>query len=220
MSEPRETKKPRGLRPEQWAEVRAKFEAGASEVDLARVYGVDRKTIRARKRKEAWTPHVTPHMGKTEAEAIRDRATSKVIDLASRRAVEHLEASGAVSNLTDSLTDSLVKHASIASRLISAADDLLESFTQNADGDLASTREGTGRDVIVRQGRAEVFAQLVAGVRAAVSVSRDIAGLRAGQASAGDTSDADKPIEVLQRRLDPVNIPVDERGRAVSRSAS
>jgi hypothetical protein len=179
------------LTADQWAEIKKAYEAGESESALAERFKVDRKTIRARKRREAWIPQVIPHVGKAESRAINERATAKVIDIATGKAIDRMEKSGKLDDISDALALGLAKHTGIATKLMDAADQLLADFVADKDSELASTREGSGRDVIIRQGRAELFNQIVSGVRNAVAVSRDIAGIRPGMPSVGDGETSD-----------------------------
>lgn len=188
-------KKPRGLTPERWAEVRKAYESGESEAALSKRFSVDRKTIRARKIKECWIPHASPQVGESEAKAIRTLATSNVIDIATGRAIDKMEQNGEIDGLALLLSEGLSKHASISSGLMQAADELLKDFLKDKDTDLASTREGEGRNVIIREGRAEVFARLVTGIKSAVGVTRDIAGLTNGVASLGANLDNEKRVD-------------------------
>jgi hypothetical protein len=89
----------RGLTPEEWLEARAAFEAGESEQSLASRLHVDRKTIRSRKIREAWIPHITPHMGKTEAKALADSVKSNVVAIASHEGFRRLEESGVLEEM-------------------------------------------------------------------------------------------------------------------------
>ena len=176
----------------QWAELKKAYEGGESVLSLAKRFPVSRPTIIAHRDKAGWTLQPNLQVSKTEARALRERTTAKVIDIATGKAIDRMEKSGKLDDLSDTLAVGLAKHTSIASRLMDAADKLLEDFVNDKDAELASTREGRGRDVIIRQGRAELFNQIVSGVRNAVGGQPwTLRESRPGMPSVGDENTSD-----------------------------
>lgn len=211
--------------PERWAEIRKAWESGQSDLAIAKSHQVHRNSIRNRreadaKRGDPWIvqPDVRKMHSPEAAREMQRTAQRKVIDIATGRALENIKKSGVVDEITDSLAIGLAKHASIASRLMEAADALLEDFLASKGDELATTREQSGRDVITRQGRAEVFQQVVSGVKQAVAVSREIAGKTPGIPSVDSApTDPDAGKLVIEREiLEPKKIPVDEKGRYIA----
>ena len=179
------TAKRKPLTPKQWAEMRAAFEAGESEASLSRRFVVDRKTIRSRRAREQWIPHVSAQVGKAEATTIRDRAKAQVIDIATKRAVEAAVEDGSIAAAAAAIVadvqSGLLRHAEIERHLLDLA---LDTVQRSIDGRL---RPG------VTSSEAAERKDAVAAARMAIDLSRDIAGLRPGQASDSAAARASKP---------------------------
>ena len=112
----------RGLREDQWQQVRKRWESGASEASLAREFGVDRETVRRRRRREAWMPQATPQLGQHEAKAIHQRATAEVIDMATRQVVDAAISDGTVSKITQDMKRGLDRHDAIVEQMLDVAE--------------------------------------------------------------------------------------------------
>ena len=110
----------RGLREDQWQLVSQRWAAGESEASLAREFGIDRETIRRRRRREAWMPQATPQLGQHEAKAIHQRATAQVIDMATREAVDSVRIR-TVSKIAKDVLRGLDRHDAIIEQMLDVA---------------------------------------------------------------------------------------------------
>ena len=113
--------------------MRKAYEAGTSEVNLALKFHVDRKTIRSRKRKECWTTQATPQVGKAEQRIVQERAQSKVIDIATGKAIASMVESGAIGNVAEAVAEELIA-TSTAGRL--AAQAMVTMLTMLKNGEI------------------------------------------------------------------------------------
>jgi len=170
----------RGLTPEQWAEARKAYESGESEQALSKRLSVDRKTIRTRKVREAWIPHVEAQVGKAESEAIRQTVRSNVIDMASRRAIDDAQADGTIDAIAAEVKSGLALHGTIELLALSFAQQTLQMAVDR------KLRRGKNSS------EANERKDAMAAVALAIEMSREIAGKRPGTPSVA-TDDAAKP---------------------------
>jgi hypothetical protein len=195
--------------PEEWQQIRKAYEGGESEASIGRRLGIDRKTIRKRRIAEHWTPQVSPHVGRAEAKVIQQRAQAKVVDIATGKAIETLQADGTLDAIAAEVGKDLLYHARIAAGLMMAADDLLTKFVEQKDGDLATTREQSGRDIITREGRVETYQKLVTSIRGGVELTRAINGKKPGEPSTPNADEERKSKQVRRFVLMPAEKPAD-----------
>lgn len=120
----------RGLSSEQWLEVRKAYEAGESVSALSKRFKIRRPTIDGRIRREGWTVQPTVQVHGT-AKAIQQRAQSKVIDIATGKAIDSLVESGAISGVAEAVAEELIA-TSTAGRL--AAQAMVAMLTKLKDG--------------------------------------------------------------------------------------
>lgn len=171
--------KRRGLTPEQWAEVRKAYEAGESVLSLSKKHGVQRQTIMGRRDRETWTIRSTTHVsGRTEQRAVRERAQSKVIDIASRRVVEKLDTSGALDAMAADIARAVADNAPMVLKL----NRLVNLYADFALGEGKS--ESLRMKPSEKQSHADVLKALVGAMQIGIAATREVAGLRPGQSSA------------------------------------
>ena len=169
----------RGPTVEQRAEARRAYEAGEAIKSIARRTGIDPKTLRGYRDREGWIPPPPPPGGEAREEQ-KAAIKARVIDFSTRKAIEHLEASGAVEQQADLIAESLAAHGKVSKRLLEYAEQMLDR------GIAGKIMPGE------RQSEADVFSSVVTAVSKAVSASREIGGLRAGQISARPSHDDGK----------------------------
>lgn len=183
--------KRRPLAPEQWAEVRKAFEAGATEADLSRRFGPDRKTIRARRLQENWIPQVIPqHVpSNTELRNLHERAQAKVIDFTTRKAFEQIEESGVVEVVVGDTIETrrlVVQASRIASEYIVAV------LTRAKDGKIKPAMSPG------EQTEADVVKSMMSAYKMFASMTREVDGLRPGTPTIA-TDDERKPKNLTFR---------------------
>jgi len=191
-----QSKRPRGLTPEQWTEARAAYERGESIASLAKRFGVKRDTVAGRRDREAWvigqgTGQGIGHVpGRTEQRVVRERAQGQVIDMASRRVVEHLASSGAIDTMAAGIAAAVAANAPMALKL----NRLVELYVDVALGEQAA--DSLYMEPSDKQSHADVLKALVGSMQIAIAATREVAGLRPGQssASAADGKPKDAPV--------------------------
>ena len=171
----------RGLSAEQWQQVRKRWEAGASEASLAREFGVDRETVRRRRRREAWMPQAMPQLGRHEAEAIHQRATAEVIDMATRQVVDSAIENGTVSKIAKDVKRGLDRHDAIIEQMLDV-------------GQLAMQKALNGS---LQRGEATWIRDAVSAAALAIEKSREIAGRKLGDPSIEETR-KDGPADIVR----------------------
>lgn len=189
------------------AEARRVFEETGNISKASNASGIRRATIRAWIKREVWIVHMDAE-GVQPTQAASDNIRARVIDFTTRKAIEQVEASGAVAAHVDYVAASLEAHGRAASDLLTYAQELL-----------AQARAG---EVYIpkMQSHADFGNALASMVQRAIAISRDVAGLKAGQASAAQGAESEGPIIIEQRRLEPRFIDVDEKGRKIDVDAA
>ena len=188
-------------------EAKRRYENGESIAGISREMEIRRATIHNWIKNYGWVanPNVelTGHQTKTAVERATARAYAEVIDMTTRQAVTEIQEnhSEAVKAQADLIADCLLEHGGIAQKMLKCAGKMMD--------DLLANHLIPGE----KQSIADVFNAVISGVTRAVASSRDIAGLRAGQVSNGKGFDIDQAIVIEQRRLETVEIKVNERGR-------
>lgn len=150
-----------------WAEIQAAYETGETNVsELARKFGVKRDSIAAHIKKGNWVSN-----GQAKGQAV-EAARAKVIDIATRKAIDQLGGEQQIADeVADALRADLEAHPKIAKLLMDASEQTLEQYIKG------------GITPGEKQSVADVFNSTVQGVAKALSISRDINGLRPGQSS-------------------------------------
>jgi hypothetical protein len=158
-----------------WDDIRAAYEAGNTNFsDLGRRYGVKRHSIAHRARAENW-----PTKGHID-EATR----SNVIDMATRRAVEQMGDAG-IDAKASAIAAELIAQAEIAQLAACAAEKILREYI--ADQIVPSEK----------QSKADVFNAVLAGVKRAIEIGREINGLTAGKPSVSTAEKRDVPVDQI-----------------------
>jgi hypothetical protein len=193
---PNDPKKPRGLSDDQWAEVQAKFGSGSSISELEREYGVRRATIRDRAKREGWTVQVTVQVdgvntGQPLGEVVQKRARANVIDIATKRAIEQIEASGAVDEAAGTIAEELIISRRLALKMAQA----MESFI---DGVVA--KEYKPSDAPATRDMAQFMKDVQGAYKIHLSTIREDAGLKSGQATVAK-DDADNKVSEVAFRI-------------------
>jgi len=188
----------RGLTSDQWVEVRAAYEAGASILGLSQKWGVARTTIIAHRDTEAWTIQPQPTgVGPSLADRrrVRDQTQAKVIDLASRRAVEVMTQTGQI----DSLAKVLGRHAQLSIKLT----DVMDLYLDMAVGKIPVDENGERINLVPpseKQNHFDVLNALVSAFKNAIAATRDAGGLRPGQSSDSvGSTEADEPTTIVRQ---------------------
>jgi len=186
-------------------EAKRRYENGESIASISREMEIRRATIHYWIKHYGWiaNPNVelTGHQTKTAVERATARAYAEVIDMTTRQAVTEIQET--VKAQADLIADCLLEHGGIAQKMLKCAGKMMD--------DLLANRLIPGE----KQSVADVFNAVISGVTRAVASSREIAGLRAGQVSTGKGFDIDQAIVIEQRRLETVEIKVNERGRKI-----
>jgi hypothetical protein len=194
-------------------EAKRRYENGENISAIGRALELRRATIHYWIKHYGWVSNpeveLTGHQTKTAKERATDRAFAEVVDIATRQVVETVQSShpGAVQAQADLIADCLLEHGGIAQKMLKCASKMMD--------DLLANRIIPGE----KQSVADVFNSVISGVTRAVASSRDIAGLRSGQVSTGKGFDIDQAIVIEQRRLETIQIKVDERGRKIEDAA-
>jgi hypothetical protein len=198
---------------EKQMEAKRRYENGDSISSIARHLEIRRATVHNWIRRFAWVSNpqivLTGHQTKTAKERATTRAFAEVVDIATRQVVESVQEShpGAVQAQADLIAECLLEHGGIAQKMLKCASKMMD--------DLLANRIIPGE----KQSVADVFNSVISGVTRAVASSRDIAGLRSGQVSTGKGFDIDQAIVIEQRRLETIEIKVNERGRKIEDAA-
>lgn len=150
-----------------WNDIQAAYECGETNVsELARRFGVKRDSIAAHIKKGNWVSN-----GQAKGQAV-EAARSKVIDIATRKAIDQLGGEQQIADeVAAALRADLEAHPKIAALLMEASEQTLEKYIS---GDIIPGE---------KQSKADVFNATVQGVAKALTISRDINGLRPGQSS-------------------------------------
>lgn len=193
-------KKPRGLKPEQWAEVRSKFEAGISYARLSKDFGIRRPTITDRARREGWTVQATVHVhgdesvqgppGETIAKTIQKRAQASVIDIATRRALESPSAQAAI----DAAAAAVVEEAAELVATVTTARKAARYMNDVLDAAMAGKIEPASSPG--QQTVADVAKAVMAAYRTFTTTVRDNSGLRPGTPSIAKDGDRGEGAKV------------------------
>lgn len=189
-------------------EARRRYESGESISSISREAQIRRATIHYWIRHYGWTikeVSLSDRQKETTIANARNNAFAKVVDIATRQVLEDVQGAHpeAVKAQADLIAECLLEHGGIAQKMLKCASKMMD--------DLLANRLIPGE----KQSVADVFNSVISGVTRAVASSREIAGLKAGQVSAGKGFDLDKAIVIEQRRLDTVEIKVNERGRKI-----
>lgn len=134
----------RGLTAEKWAEVQKRYELGESIAALSRAFKIRRATIIGRRDKECWTVHVTVQAnGQSEAKTVQRNAQAKVIDIATRQALDDLKQSGAIDDIAQSLAEELVISSRLRPKMAKAIETLADGINGGTlkPADMPATRD-------------------------------------------------------------------------------
>jgi hypothetical protein len=195
--------KPRGPSINLRKKARDLYESGESIAAVSRATGIRRQTLCKLRDKEGWQVRPSVQVDARTTKTVQQRAQAQVIDITTRRVVDEVVDSGIIGMQADLIARTIEEHAVLAAEMVAYAREVI-----------ADAR--AGRIEIPRTQTTADLANAVAGIVArAISISRDVAGLRSGQASTGKSNDSDEPIRIEQRRLETVKIAVDERGRMI-----
>jgi len=187
------------LTEQQWAELRAAWESGASISALAKKYKTSRNTITARARGQAWerTEQVTERMLSEQipdAHTITGAMRSKVIDIASRRAIERPEVAASIGTVVAAMSD--MAQALAATNEVSR---LAAEYAKRMLEDGLAGKLHPGE----KQGPADVFKAVMAGYSTFVSTTRDNAGKKSGDPSVGEAVDPRQTYTVERLVINP-----------------
>ena len=196
--------KPRGLTPEQLAEARKAYESGEPMASVARRLNIRRPTLidardRDRDKGDPWIVQPRVQVSPTDVRAIEARATNKVIDIASRKAVEVAVDNGTI----DHLAEALRQQALVSGKLMAGLNKVLDKFN-SAEGIVPGPTQSI----------ADVLNSLSNATKNVFAAVREVAGLRPGIPSAG--SDADEGLTIEERVIEPKKLDVDANGRAIA----
>jgi hypothetical protein len=201
--EPERLPKP-GLNAETKAEARRRYEGAEPLASIARSLNCHRTSLVRLRNAEGWVVSASVLEVAQVGANVTRRAQAQVIDMATRQVVEQAVESGVVEQTANDLQQSLESHARLSSNLLAFAESVL------ADARAGNYELPKGQTIAQY---ANEVAELIA---KAIAISRDVAGKRPGQASASQNADSNEPIRIEQRRLEPVKIAVDERGRLLT----
>lgn len=176
-----EDKKARGISPEQLAEARRCYEGGEPTATLCRRMKLNRTTlIKAREasalKGDPWIIQPSVQMSTQDVTAIKAAATNKVIDMATRKAVEKAEENGTIDALAMTLNDLLTAQPRIAAK----AQLLTEQSLDKASN---SIKSATYFGPSEKSDWGQFVAGLLTSAERSTSMVREIAGLKAGQPS-------------------------------------
>jgi hypothetical protein len=216
-----DTEKPkRGLTSEQWAHVRAAYERGESILSLSKRFGVKRDTIAARRDKDCWViggvdgaaaGSPIGHMPNREAvRIVREQTQGKVIELASRKAVDQMVEAGAVDQIAADIALAVATHGRLGRKITA----LLEQYVDFGLGEGPTKQVKNGEKLPIapnimpgtNQSHADVIRSLVAAGEGAVHLVREIAGLRPGQPSSSAHSAKNKQQRLVFEDTDAAEI--------------
>jgi hypothetical protein len=178
-----------------WSPIRSAYEnEGVTNVsELSRRFKVTRESIIRHRDNDKWR----------DAAQMSDKVSANVIDIATRRAVEN----GVVDRITEAL------NANIES-VLSAQPRLLAKLTEYAE---KLIDKGINGELLLGKvsGEHEAFNAILSGASRLFRDGRLVAGVPSDEAS---TSDHTKQtgLTIKRERLEPVKIPVDEKGRKIS----
>jgi hypothetical protein len=161
------------------ANVRKAYEDGVTNLsELSRTFTVKRDTIARYRDEEKWA---------TKGQ-INEAARNKVIDIATRKAVDRVDPE-ALANL---IADELKMGAALSGQMLVAAHKLLQKYVK---GRVITKGERKGEWVPgvapgFGKGDADALSALADAVKKAVAVGREIHGLRAGEPNVKDAPDS------------------------------
>lgn len=166
-----------------WEAIQERFETGETNVSkLSKEFGVSRQAIIRRRDRDKWTTK----------QQVADTVRGKVIDIATRKAIENL---GGDEKLADAVAAhiqaDLLDHAEIAALAMRASKKTLQDYI---DGNIAPGD---------KQSMADVFDKVMSGAGKGIDFSREINGLRPGQPSTqkeGEEQRVDEAVLVVREQ--------------------
>jgi transposase-like protein len=156
------------------AEIKRAYEGGESLKGIAKRTGIDPKTIRSWRDAQGWIPPIPPPGDSPE---VREAVKAKVFSIATGRAIDQLEQSGAIEAQADLIAENLTLHGRIGNLALKAVEQTFADYNANA------IKPG------VNQNQADVLQSVLRAAKLGIDMTRNVAGLKAGQVSAKSSSD-------------------------------
>jgi hypothetical protein len=184
-------KKPRGLKPEQWAEVRKAYESGEAVLSISKRFGARRQTIMDRAKRETWTAQPTAHVSGPEVAKTVHR---NVIDIASRRALSTPQGKAAVEAATEAVAvaaEELLATVTAARKAATYINDLLDKALNGEIIPASAPGEQTDADVAK---------SVMTAYRTFTTTVRENAGVKVGAPSV-PRDDAAEKVDKIKFRI-------------------
>lgn len=187
--------KKRPISDEQWTEIRAAHAKGESDLSIAKRLGIHRNSIRNRraadgKRGDPWI--VQPDVRVANPEAVQRQAQAKVIDLATRRALEQAEQSGVVADIADAVAAELLATQTAAK----LAGEYMVSILKDAKAGKIAPASSPGE-----QTKADVAKAVMSAYRTFQTTVRENHGLRPGTPSIPKDTDGDGKPAIIELEI-------------------